>query len=133
MNPSNISRGFTLVESIIVLVVLAIAAAAISTMSGGIFKGQDENKDLQIGMQLMQECAEQVLANHRAATATPAPTPDCSNLATYAGITLPSPFPATAAFAGTACPTGKTCKLVTISVTAGGSNLTPINLMLVDP
>ena len=58
-------KGFTLVETIMVMVLLSIAAAAIATLSGNIFNGQTENKDIQVGVQLMQECAEKLLAKGR--------------------------------------------------------------------
>ena len=59
------ARGFTLVESIIVLVVLGIAAVAMISLQGNIFYSQSSSKDIQVGAQLMQECAEQILAMRR--------------------------------------------------------------------
>lgn len=134
------SRGFTLVESIITLVVLGIAAAAIISLSGNIFIGETGNKNLQVGMQLMQECAEQVLATRRVngfgATSladSTAATASCSGmtLTNYSAptVTITAGNSTTAGMG--ACPyaTGINCKLV--SITQGG--LTPVTLLLVGP
>lgn len=132
------SSGFTLVESIIVLVLLGIAAAAIISMQGNIFYGQSGNKDIQVGVQLMQECAENILATRRA-SGYGAPSLADSGAATSScsGMTLTNPnygAPTVTITAGSsatipACPsaTSNSCKLV--SITQGG--LTPVTLMLV--
>jgi prepilin-type N-terminal cleavage/methylation domain-containing protein len=135
------SRGFTLIESIIVLVLLAIAAAGIISMQGNIFFGQSDNKKIQVGVQLMQECAEKILATRRngssgysdsSLTVRSADTSNCSGLTIsgYAAptVTITAGNSTTAGLA--ACPnaTGSNCKLV--SITQGG--LTPVTLMLVN-
>lgn len=128
MMPRQTAKGFTLIESIVVLVVLAIAAATVTFMIGNISGGQDENKSWQVGLQLMQECAEQVLAQHRA---NPAVTPACGGLTGYAGVAAPAA--SAAAHTGAACPAGKTCQLVTITAAVDGTDLTPLRLLLVNP
>ncbi len=122
----NRCGGFTLVESIIVLVVLGIAAVGIISLQGRIFSGQSDIKNLQIGVQLMQECAEQVLATRRQSGYSAAPASggcDGMVLPDYSApsVTITDPY------SSTGCPTDGTCKLV--SITQGG--LTPITLLLV--
>lgn len=138
------SSGFTLVESIIVLVVLAIAAAAIVSLQGNIFYGQSDNKDLQVGVQLMQECAEQILAirqknsqnngySDSSLTDRTAATSNCSGMTvtgySAAKVTITSGNSSTTGMAACPTSTGTNCKLV--SITEGG--LTPVTLMLVGP
>lgn len=132
-------RGFTLVESIIVLVVLSIAAVGIISLQSRIFSGQSSNKTIQVGVQLMQECAEKILATARTSggysdsslTDRNADSSNCSEM-TLTGYNAPTVTivsgNSTTANMG-ACPnaTGTDCKLV--SITQGGLN--SITLMLV--
>ncbi len=116
----NRCGGFTLVETIIVLVVLGIAATTIAMLSGKIFDSQGVNKDMQIDVKRMQECAEHVLATRRA-TARAIPVADF----------LPAcpDTNATATPETSTCPTGiSSCKLVKIS--SGGMS---IHLLLTGP
>lgn len=135
----RVSRGFTLVEAIVVIVVLAITGMAIVSMQTRIFSGQTSVKDLQVGTRLMQECAEQVLATRRfgqegyklvtsdtSVTSNPFDATACGGVAPLAGYSVPA-VSYTDPYTGAGCPT-PTCKLVTI--TQGG--LTPLTLMLVD-
>ncbi len=119
-------KGFTLVESIIVLVVLGIAAVGIISLQSQIFSGQSGNKDIQVGVQLMQECAEKLLAKGRANYAdtdlltSAAATTSCNTitLPDYNAPTVPT---LTAGNSGTtgmaACPfiTGTNCKLIRVT------------------
>lgn len=136
------SRGFTLVEAIIVLVVLAIAAMGIATLSGKIFNSQADNKTLQVGMQLMQACAEHILVKRRTIVVDPATfnyatwAPNCTDLPDPSALGFNRPTASSAAYSGAACPTslGVICKQVTITVSPiGGNDLNPITLLLVLP
>jgi type II secretory pathway pseudopilin PulG len=139
-------RGFTLVESIIVVGMLFLAAGAIISMQRNIFSGQSVNTGMQVGVQLMQECAEQILATRRssssgagyaAVTAGSNGTGTCGALGNYGGYGTPTVTvdPDTSA----ACPTilgvQATCELVTITVSKTGfttdTGLTPLILLLV--
>ena len=119
-------KGFTLVESIMVLVTLGIAAAAIVSLQGNILHGQSGNKDLQVGVQLMQECAEQILSTRRQSGYSAVTTSSCSGVGALGAYSAPS-VAITDPYSGTGCPSGGTCKLVAISQ----STLTPITLLLV--
>ena len=56
------TRGFTLIELIISMVLLSIAATTVVMLSGNIFRGLQENRDTLAKSQLMQECFETLLA-----------------------------------------------------------------------
>jgi prepilin-type N-terminal cleavage/methylation domain-containing protein len=135
--PRHRSRGFTLVECIIVLVVLAIAATGIAALQGNIFSGQSAVKDLQVRTRIMEECAEQVLAV-RARTqdgATGFEEVTAARFGANLCDTVPALSPAytipsatVSDYAGTLCPTGGTCKLVSVSQ----GSMAPLVLLLVD-
>jgi prepilin-type N-terminal cleavage/methylation domain-containing protein len=139
-------RGFTLVESLIVIVVLAIAGVVIGSMQGKIFSGQASVKDLQVRSRLMQECAEQVLGvrhftqdGYVAVTAAAFGTNYCGRtfdatgnlvnggITALTGYTVPS-VTLTDPYTGAACPDGRTCMLVSITQ----NDMTPLTLMLVN-
>ena len=125
------SRGFTLIETIVVMVLLSIAAVAIINLQGNVFNGQSGNKDLQVGVQLLQECAEQVIAVRRKSGFNAVTTATCSALGNYGGFSAPI-ITLTADNAGAACPTSGTCNQVVITLSKGGSSLTPVTLELVN-
>jgi prepilin-type N-terminal cleavage/methylation domain-containing protein len=139
LSSHRVSRGFTLVEAIVVIVVLAITGTAIVSMQTGIFSGQTSVKDLQVSTRLMQECAEQVLATRRFGqngytlvtsdtnvTSNPFDATACGGITALAGYTMPA-VTYTDPYTGPGCPT-PTCKLV--SITQGG--ITPLTVMLVE-
>ena len=136
----RVSRGFTLVEAIVVIMVLAITGMAIVSIQTRIFTGQASVKNLQVSTRLMQECAEQALATRRfgqdgytLVTSDTLVTTNlfnataCGGVAALAGFTIPA-VTYTDPYTGAGCPTNGTCKLV--SITQGG--VTPLTLMLVD-
>ena len=125
------SKGFTLIETIVVMVLLSIAAVAIINLQGNVFNGQSGNKDLQVGVQLLQECAEQVIAVRRKSGLNAVTTATCSALGNYGGFGAPI-ITLTADNTGAACPTGGTCNQVVITLSKGGSSLTPVTLELVN-
>lgn len=125
-------RGFTLIETLIVMVVLGVAAVTIASLTGNLFVGQAANRDIVVGTQLMQQCAEKIMAVRRSSAASAG----YSNLNVSSCDGLPAPTgyaPATAASSpltagSAACPASSAgCSLWTIS--QGG--LKPISLMLV--
>lgn len=144
--PCGRALGFTLIELILVIVVLAIASVGIISLNANIFSGQTTNTSLQIGTALMQDCAELILAKRErdsdginaAALAPGAPAAAATTLCSGATVTVsgtayPAPIVTiTAGNSGTggmsACPytTGTDCKLVSIQQ----GSLTPITLLL---
>jgi hypothetical protein len=125
---------------------MGIAAAGIISMQGTVFQGQAVNKDIQVGVQLMQECAELILAKRRAAgygdaSLAAGTSTACSGITLTgyssptvtitAGSAIPAGGSAGSPTTISACPssTASSCKLVSIKQQQGG--LTPITLMLV--
>lgn len=88
-NTRQKSKGFTLIELIITMVIMAIGAVAVTSMVSNIFKNRQSKRDTSVNTQLAQECAELVLAQSRANYANIATT-DCSavTLTGYASPTL---------------------------------------------
>ena len=125
------SKGFTLIETIFVMVLLSIAAVAIINLQGNVFNGQSGNKDLQVGVQLLQECAEQVIAVRRKSGFNAVNTSTCSALGNYGGFGAPI-VTLTSDNTGAACPSGGTCNKAVITLSKGGSSLTPVTLELVN-
>lgn len=130
------SKGFTLVETLIVMVVLGIAAVAISSLQGNIFWRQAGNQTIQVGVQLMQECAEQILAKRRSVAtgsgySSIVANSVCSGLVNYGGI---SDAPAVTLYLDGSNTTATTCTSASSTCLAKISiaNLTPITLQLVN-
>lgn len=132
-------RGFSLIESIIALVLLAIASASIIGLNATIFNGRSDGQAIQVGVQLMQECAEHILALRRAHGFTAAPlanstaaTASCNTmvLTGYAAPTATLTIGNSTDNGMGACPnaTGSNCKLVAIQQ----GSLPAITLMLVN-
>lgn len=130
----HLSAGFTLIECIIVIVVLAIASIGIGSLHATIFDGQSSLQDIQVRTRLMEECAENVLATRRhttegyAAVSTAAfGTNLCGGVTALTGYAIPT-VTFTDPYTGTACPADHSCKLAVIT----HSGLTPLTVMLVD-
>lgn len=132
-SPSHfMARGFTFVETLIVMVALGIAAVSIANLSGKLFQGQSSSRDIIVGTQLMQQCAEQVMAIRRSTAASAGydgvTNTKCDVLPLPAGyasatVNVQDLTPATAA-----CPASVSgCKLLKIQQ----NGLKPISLLLV--
>lgn len=125
------TEGFTLIETLIVMVVLGIAAVVIANLSGNLFLGQTANRGLVVGAQLMQQCAERLLARGRvsytdACLADSTSATSCCAV-TGSSVTLTAGKSTDTGFS--ACPytTGTDCKLISVRQ----SGMTPVVLMLV--
>ena len=128
-------RGFTLIELIVVMVVLAIGAIAAMHMAANAGMHQTSNRDLQVGTQLLQECAEYILAQHRRDEAwfgaTLATSGNCYGMTSFQGFNAPS-VTVTDHTGLSGCATGGTCKLVTITLSKSGATLNPVSMILSD-
>lgn len=128
------SRGFTLMESILVMIVLGLASLGIIAMQGRLFDNVSTVDGMQVSTRLMHECAEQVLAQRRHTEdgyanviVAPNGSHPCSGLPPLTGFTVPT-VAITEPFTGGACPANFSCKTAVIA--QGG--LAPVTVMLVD-
>lgn len=132
------SRGFTLVELIIAIVVVAIGAVAIGSAFAYMTRSQVLSADLQRASQIAQECAEHIVGLGRKPGAYAAVAPVAAN------STVCDALPAlTAGFARTVnitdvagagalfCAAGWACKRVEI-VAQRGAAVVRLNFMLID-
>jgi prepilin-type N-terminal cleavage/methylation domain-containing protein len=134
MTPTHTDEGFTLLEMIIVIVILGIAAAAVVGMVAHVGSRQSENSDLQVGTQLIQECAENIVSQHRRDdnffnVTSGTGSPNCYSLTAYGGFN--TPVVTANAYTGAACPSGATCKELSIALTKGGDTFNPVSVMLI--
>lgn len=109
--PACPHQGFSLIELILIIVVLAIAAIGIASMNTAIFDGQSSNKNIESSTTIMQQCAEALIALRQKtgyyatdlASATAAQA-YCRTVTGNTSLTVSSG-------SGTGgCPTGSTCK-----------------------
>ena len=121
-------RGVTLIEMVIVIVILAIAATAIMDQFVTGARSYETNESVQTAAQLAQECAEHILATRRLQghTAATAATTICDALPTIAGFTP------TVSFVVAPTPPCVTapCTEVTVTVTQGGNTRANVVFML---
>lgn len=129
--------GFTLIELVMVIVVIAVASIPLFGLFSQATTSLLDNESLQTGTQLAQERAELVLALRRSQgfngpAAELAVGTITENLAApYSGYvrttTVTQPL-----VAPTGCPAGATCKDVAISVTRSGQTLAQLSYLLVN-
>jgi len=136
MSAPNADRctGFTLLELIAVIVILAVALVPISGLFSKASLNLLTNQRIQTATQLAQEQAELILGRRRnqgfAAIATGAWPPEILT-GNYAGfnrlttVTQATGLP-------TACPAAALCDEVKVSVNTGGSALSEITFVLVN-
>jgi prepilin-type N-terminal cleavage/methylation domain-containing protein len=132
MNTSARQHGFTLLEMIMVIVIVALASVPILGQFSQAASALLIDESTQTATQLAQERAEGVLALRRtsgyAAIATGTTTDTLTG--NYSGYTrtLTVNAPAT----GSGCASGATCKEVIVNVASGGKTRATVTLMLVN-
>lgn len=120
-------HGFTLMESIIALLLLSVASLGILHLNGNLFFRSQEMRDWQEGTQIVQACLDQVLALRSSAGFSA--TPDCAELNTLGtGFTLTVNPNVTVQY----CPSGLQCKQVEITASKGTITSTPVSILFVD-
>jgi prepilin-type N-terminal cleavage/methylation domain-containing protein len=125
-----VSRGFSLIELVAVIVVVSIAVALYAPAFVELPRGLNVDENAQTASQLAQACGEHVLALRRGSggyAAVAVGSSYCTGLPTVTGYTVAD---ATVPYVGTACPA--TCKQTTVTVTYGTATPAQTTLMLVN-
>ncbi len=117
-------RGFTLMETLVAMLLLALLAVSATGLNGQLFMQSANMRNLQIATQLQQACVEQVLAQRK--TSGYATVFSCASLNSQ-GFTL------TAADAPSVqyCPSGMQCRQINVAVSGNGISPSPATLLFV--
>lgn len=122
--PPSGQHGFTLMESVVALVLLSLVSVVITSLNGHLFLRSDDMRGLQQSTQLLQACVDQVISMRKSVSfATKLHCDSLNQLNT--GFTLSVSDNPTSIL----CPNGLQCKLVLISVNNIG---TPVSLLFVE-
>lgn len=120
-------RGFTLMETLIAMLLLGVVSAGIISLNGQLFWQSSRMYSLQQATQMQQACVEKLLTVRENAGYNA--TLDCNDLnALGTGYTLS----VTQANTSQACPTGLNCKLVSVSVANTNFSFAAANLLFVN-
>ena len=127
--------GFSLIELVIVIVVVSIAAVGMLALFGGVARSLNINEDTQTAAQLGQECSEHILAarrnpkmgysaiNNTICDVLPAPLAGFTRTVAVTDLTTSPPCTVT---------TAGTCKNVVVSITTPTTSPTVFTLMVVN-
>ena len=128
----NRQNGFTLIELVLVIVILAVAAVPLFGLFTQASASLLDNERVQTAVQLAQERAEGILAQRRAqdfaaiGLGTSTDALGASYSAYTRTVTVVQPP------TGPGCPAGASCKEVVVNVALGPDSLSEITLLLVD-
>ncbi len=126
-------RGFTLIELIVVIVLLGIASAAVIRLNSGLNANASHIQDLQSNTQLLQACAERVVASRRLSGFNETAgfyDAMCEQLPTM--TSAGNNFTVTTTTTSTeSCPAGAVCQLVEMALNTAKGSLGPISLQWV--
>ena len=120
--------GFSLIELVVVIVLLGIAAVVLLQQFSQAAGSLARNEQIQTAAQLAQGCAEHLLAVRRGQDYPTAIATDCASLPGIAGYTTsvaPLGSPA-------ACPLGASCEELQVTVNHGADMRAQLSLMLVE-
>jgi len=132
--------GFSILELIMVIVVVAIGAVAIGSAFAYISRSQRLMVDIMTATQIAQECSAHVVGLARHPGSYAAVTPVINNSTVCNAPALPAIDPAftrvvnvsTMAAGGALCSAGWACKRVEILVTRAGRDLVAMDFMVVN-
>ena len=129
MKDPTTEQGFTLIELVLVITVMAVAAIPLFSLFTQATTSLLDNEDLQVATQLAQEKAEQILGQRRNQGFAAVPAGSTAEPNAYGSfnrsIVVSQP-------AAGGCPGAATCKGVVIAVDNGGPALAEVTLLLVD-
>lgn len=125
------NRGFSLVELVMIIVVLSLGAAGLTTLYGQLGGSVEVTADVGIAAQVAQGCAEHVLAQRRTNTSvgyTGIASGMCAGLG-FGGFTVTD---VATVYSGTGCPGGAQCKQVVVTAFEGAVARSRLNLIVVN-
>ena len=124
-------QGFTLLELIMVIVIVALAAVPILGQFTRVSSSMLVDEEIQTAAQLAQERAEGVLADRRSLgyASIPTGTSIDSLAGNYAGYTRT--LSVNEPPSGSGCATGASCKEVIVTVDRGASTRAEVTFLLV--
>ncbi len=119
------ARGFTLMETLVAILLLAVLAVSIVGLNGQLFMQSANMRNLQIATQLQQACVEQVLAQRKSTGY--ATTFSCAALNAQ-GFTLTANDAPSVQY----CPTGLQCRQIDVAVSGNGISPKAATLLFVN-
>jgi prepilin-type N-terminal cleavage/methylation domain-containing protein len=126
-------RGLTLIELIMVIVVISVAATFFATSFVELSRGLGVDENAQTAAQLAQACSEHILARRRGTGGYASVASGmCTGIPALAGFGSYTVADTVAAYAGSACPPSATCEQVTVTVTLGVTTPAQTTLLLVN-
>lgn len=124
------AHGFTLIESVLVIVILSIASVAVLNQFSQASRAWFVDEDLQTATQLAQERAEGILATRRNGTYADVGVGVTTDTLTGAYAAYARTVTVTA-HAASPCP-AVNCKQVVVSVSRAGSPLADVTFLLAE-
>jgi prepilin-type N-terminal cleavage/methylation domain-containing protein len=112
-------RGFTLIEMVISMVIISIAAVALLNAMMNSGRALRLTDRVQVGANLVNECAEYIVSSRRNGTKTYAQIN--STICDFLPLSGFTRTVTLAALATSACPTGAACQSVTVSAYEAGA------------
>ena len=125
-------RGFTLLELVMVIMLVALAAVPILGQFGQAASITLTDEVIQTAAQLAQERAEGILASRRANGYAGIATGTVNDVLGGAYGSYSRTVTVTSPPSGSGCASGASCKQVVVSVDHGGRTRAEVTLMLVD-
>lgn len=122
--------GFTLIELVMIIVVLAICLTGLIAAFGVVGGSGNATAGIDVGAQVASQCAEHVLGQRQRNVAVGFANyagGACGGLG-FGGFTVSDTV---SALTGGICPAGASCKSVTITASSAAASTT-LNLLLVD-
>lgn len=127
--------GYSLIELILVIVVVSIAAVSIGSAYSFISRAESFKEDLLIATQAAQECADHIIGRARRPnnySLVPTGATACNVIAVPTGFTRTVTVTGVVGPSGTICTgAGWACKSVVITLTRGSATASA-NLMLIN-
>lgn len=121
-------RGFTLIEAVIVILILSIAAVAVLGQFTQASRAWSIDEDLQVATQLVQERMEEMLAARRNGGYASVAVGTINDTLT-GGFAAYSRTVTVSSVSGAPCPAAS-CKQVVVSVSRSGTALASATLLL---